>query len=78
MSTRRYRKKPVVIDAFQWSGEPADAFEVGRWVISLGVIAERTLPDGRTLQVTRLTYGRARLHIASQMSMELCVYDDEW
>lgn len=55
MSTRRYRKKPVVIDAFQWSGEPADAFEVVRLVISLGPATDfRFNPKDRTITIPTL------------------------
>lgn len=39
------------------------------------ILAERQLPDGRVLQVFRLTFGRARLGIGQADSG---CYDDEW
>lgn len=38
--------------------------------------AERYLPDGRTLYVYPLTYGRARLGVSPPGNTQ--VFDDEW
>jgi len=40
-----------------------------------GVLARRYLDDGRILDVTLLTFGRARLHVGPPDSHW---YDDEW
>lgn len=37
----------------------------------------RTLPDGRVLEVTPLTFGRARLHVTRPEGVGMW-YDDEW
>lgn len=41
-----------------------------------GVIATRTLADGRRLDVTPLTFGRAKLHLAAPGNFT--DYLDEW
>jgi hypothetical protein len=40
-----------------------------------GILAERLLPDGRIVQITALTFGRARLHIGVAGEQ---TYFDEW
>lgn len=37
----------------------------------------RTLPDGRVLEVTPLTFARGRLHVSRPENVGLW-YDDEW
>lgn len=39
------------------------------------LLAERTLPNGKLLQVVPLTFGRARLYIGPA---DMPVYDDGW
>lgn len=40
-----------------------------------GTLFHRTLPDGRIVDVTPLTYGRARLHVGPADDW---AYTDEW
>ena len=41
-------------------------------------IAARKLPDGRLVIIYPLTFGRARLTVSTEQSVELSCYDDAW
>lgn len=43
-----------------------------------GTIAHRALPDGSTMRVEPLTFGRARLGFSTPEGERFGSYDDQW
>jgi hypothetical protein len=56
----KFRKLPVVIDAFLWSGNAVDAYELGKWQRSFGPIEHEAFffPGDGTAQVRTLEDGK--------------------
>ncbi len=48
----KFRKKPVVIDAFQWTG--ANPFELGDWHASVGRVERFLINGDKTLSIPTL------------------------